>query len=218
MLEQCLVQAGPLVVPRVRGATQAAPLVNEIIASYRRMSGAMAFEINGPQALQGPPRTPPGEGGVTQVGRQPYAALWASYAVRLEEYPSTAAAHTWALALETVTCDKGDGRAERERSRTAERLVRNGDAMWAELGAWPWACDDRAVDKKLPIDAWRWWEDESVVDVFIRWRDRARGPLAADLAQRRFLHDLSGQRLDIEAAALSAHRGCERDSHPRCAD
>jgi hypothetical protein len=172
--ERRLVERGGLVAPRVRSATASAPTRVEIDSSRRAMMLRMAVEIT-----DEPTDRPSLVEGVPQVGRQPYAALCASHAVRLGGHHSAAAAHTWGLGLVTVSHASG-----RERSRTAERLVRVGDDLWSALGAWPWACDPRADDGSLPVDAWPWWDDATCMATFRGWFADARCDLAADLSAR----------------------------------
>lgn len=93
-----------------------------------------------------------------------FPALHAAHAVQIEGFSVLSVARTYPSDSRQV-----DERADRNRpdrpkspsgtrSKTAERLVKRGARMWAEIGAWPWALDDVrdfALVEKLP-PTWTW--------------------------------------------------------------
>jgi hypothetical protein len=93
--------------------------------------------------------------------RDPYLALEAAFARRIEGRGEPEIADQLGLASEPagVRADLRDG------SRSARRYVVEGDALFQELGAWPWRV---LTDGERPET--RWWEDgEKFVPPLLDW-------------------------------------------------
>lgn len=87
-----------------------------------------------------------------QWTREPYPALHAAYAVRIDGRPPIEVARTYPSAIQI------DPRNDLERSKTGERLICRGDRLWALIGAWPWGLpevQDRALAEGLS-PSWSW--------------------------------------------------------------
>lgn len=75
-------------------------------------------------------------------GERSFPALHAAHAVRIGRHLPIEIAHTYPSAMQSRrhlgTEHNRDERAPSyTRSKTGERLLKRGDRLWAEIGAWP---------------------------------------------------------------------------------
>jgi hypothetical protein len=113
---------------------------------------------------------------IRQPGRYLRLRLEASYRHRIEGLDTVALRAHLDLrdALDVVT-RSAEGE-DRLRSRSAARVIRDGDDLWRQLGAWPWA----VIKDQLPFD---WRRRVDVEEALADWHARTMQAGARQVAQ-----------------------------------
>lgn len=105
-------------------------------------------------------RHPLNEGeSLSQPGRYLRLQIEASYLARIEGRDTIAVRDH--LDLRDISED-----AARNRSRSADRVIRSGDGLWRRLGAWPWAVSDDRLSSN-------WREHPAVAKALAEWHTAA---------------------------------------------